>query len=74
MQQDVKHNMNATLTPWDALLNTHRENAGKGKIVKAESNAQDTMYIEVPTQNAGPTLTLTEIQEKITAKTKCSAH
>lgn len=72
-QLDDKHDTTAALRTWEAILNADRDDDGKGKIVKAESNAQDKMDTEVQTQDAKLAMTRTEIQELIAAKTR-SAH
>lgn len=61
-QQDVKHDGTAVRSPWEASLNSDRDGAGKGRIVKANSNAQDTIDTEVPNQDATSAMTRTEIQ------------
>lgn len=61
VHQDVKHDETAVLSLREALLNTDRNDAGNGRILNVESNAQDTVDTEVTTQNNTPAMTQTGI-------------
>lgn len=62
----------AVLSSWEALLNTDKDDAERGNIVKAELNAQGTMYTKILTQGAALEKARTEVQERTTAETKVS--
>lgn len=73
-QQDVKYDATATSSRWVALLKTDRVEAGKSKIVKAESSPQGTVHAEVLTPDATPAMTYMEIQKLVAPKTKRSGN
>lgn len=73
-QRHLNRNVTAMPNPWEALLSSDRDEAWKWGIVKAESNVQKTMEIEVLSHGYTSSMSCTELSELLAAETISCAH